>query len=66
MTITFEPVTAETGSDDEVGQLVFADRRLVAVVVQLSDVHSSRAGRWYLEYGFDRLDGTTHPTAVPH
>jgi hypothetical protein len=55
-------VRVNTGSKDEDGLLVFADGRLVAVLVRLSDEHGDKAGQWFLEHGFNRLDGTAHPT----
>lgn len=62
MNLTFQPVRVETGVEDEDGCLVFADARLVAVLVQLSDLHGDAAGQWFLEHGFGRLDGPVHPT----
>jgi hypothetical protein len=41
---------------------VFAEGRLVAVLVRLSDQHDSLAGQWFFEAGFGRLDGPQHPT----
>jgi hypothetical protein len=61
VTLTLQSVRVDTGSEDEDGLLVFADGRLVAVLVRLSDEHGDKAGRWFLEHGFGRLDGTTHP-----
>ena len=40
---------------------MFADNRLVAVLVRLSEEHGRKAGRWYLEHGFGKLDGLAHP-----
>ena len=51
-----------TGSDDEAGQLVVVDGRLVAVLVQLSQDHEQLAGHWFLEAAFGVLDGPEHPT----
>jgi hypothetical protein len=61
MKLGFQPVTVETNAADEDGCLVFADNRLVAVLVRLSDLHGKKAGRWYLEHGFGKLDGLAHP-----
>jgi hypothetical protein len=41
---------------DEEGLLVFADDRLVAVMVRLSDQHGELAGRFFLEVGFGGLN----------
>ena len=61
MTLTLQSVRVNTGSEDEDGLLVFAGGRLVAVLVRLSDEHGDKAGRWFLEHGFGRLDGMTYP-----
>ena len=61
MKLGFQPVTVETNAADEDGCLVFADNRLVAVLVRLSDLHGKKAERWYLEHGFGKLDGPAHP-----
>ena len=61
MSFTLQPVRVETGTDDEEGLLVFADGRLVAVLVRLSDRHGTAAGQWFYERGFGRLDGPDHP-----
>jgi hypothetical protein len=61
MKLGFQPVTVETNAPDEEGCLVFADNRLVAVLVHLSDEHGKKAGCWYLEHGFGKLDGPAHP-----
>lgn len=44
------------------GCLVFCDGWLVAVLVQLSELHQEDAGRWFLEAGFGRLQGPVQPT----
>jgi hypothetical protein len=46
-----QPVQVAVGCDDEEGCLIFADDRLVAVLVRLSQLHEELAGRWYLERG---------------
>jgi hypothetical protein len=62
MTLTLQPTRVATG-DDEEGMLVFADDRLVAVLVHLSDENEIAPGDWYLEAGFGtRLDSLNHPT----
>ena len=61
MNLSLQPVRIANGYDEE-GMLVFAEDRLLAVLVQLSDEHGVLAGQWYLEVGFGRLDGPNHPT----
>jgi hypothetical protein len=61
MKLGFQTVTVETNAPDEEGRLVFADNRLVAVLVRLSEEHGRKAGRWYLEHGFGKLDGLAQP-----
>ena len=62
MSITFQPIRVATGSDEE-GMLVLdGEQRLVAVLVRLSDENEVAPGQWYLEAGFGRLDGGSHPT----
>jgi hypothetical protein len=61
VTLTFEPVRVATGGEDEEGRLVFADERLVAVLVRLSDQHDALAGQWFFEAGFGRLDRPNRP-----
>ncbi len=61
MELGSRPVTVDTDAADQEGCLVFADNRLVAVLVRLSGQHGRKAGRWYLEHGFGRLEGPAHP-----
>jgi hypothetical protein len=64
MSLTFQPVRVGNDSDEE-GMLVFdEDRRLLAVLTQLSDHHDGLSGHWYLEAGFGRLDKRDQPTFV--
>ena len=53
MALRLEPIRVATGLDEE-GMLVYADDRLVAVFVRLSDAHEDLglAGRWYLETSY--------------
>jgi hypothetical protein len=53
MAFRLQPARIATGLDEE-GMLIFADDRLVAVLVRLSDAHEELgiAGRWYLETGY--------------
>jgi len=62
MMVTFQSVMIDTDGPDEEGCLMFANDRLVAAMVRLSDQHGDKAGCWYLEHGFGRLDGPSHPT----
>jgi hypothetical protein len=62
MSFAKQPVRVETGTRDEEGCLIFAEGRLVAVLVRLSDQHDSLAGQWFLEVGFGPIDGPQHPT----
>jgi hypothetical protein len=58
--VTLQPV--RIGNDyDEDGCLVFADNRLAAVLVRLSQYHGELAGQWFYENGYGRLDGPEHP-----
>ena len=62
MSLTFQPVRVNTGFE-EVGVLVFDEqRRLAAVLVQLSDQNEIAPGHWFLEAGFGPLDGVSRPT----
>ena len=62
MTLFLQSVRVATGSDEE-GMLVFdEDHRLAAVLTRLSDQHDGLSGHWFLEAGFGRLDGPSHPT----
>jgi hypothetical protein len=61
MTLRTMPVRVATGHDEE-GCLVFADDRLLAVLVRLSDGYEDLAGYWFLEVGFGDIDGVEHPT----
>jgi hypothetical protein len=61
MTLTLQPMRVATGFDEE-GMIVLNEQRLVAVLVRLSDDNEVAPGQWYLEAGFGRLDGGSHPT----
>ena len=61
MNLRLQPVRVATGSDDQEGQLVFADDFLVAALVRLSDQHGDDAGKWFLEAGFGRVDPIIQP-----
>ena len=61
--LTLRPVRVATGSDEE-GMLVFAEDRLVAVLVRLTDQHADMglAGQWFLETGYGVLGGPREAT----
>ena len=62
MRLSVHPVQVAAGSDEE-GLLVFDhNERLVAVLTCLSNEHDELSGRWFLEAGFGRVDGLSHPT----
>jgi hypothetical protein len=62
MSFTLQPQRVATGFDED-GMMVLDERqRLVAVLVRLADENEVAPGQWYLEAGFGRIDGTSHPT----
>ena len=62
MSFILQPVRIGNGSDEE-GMLVFdGQQRLMAVLTVLGDQHDEASGCWFLEAGFGRLDGPSHPT----
>jgi hypothetical protein len=62
MTLTLQPIRVATGFDEEGMMVLDGKQRLVAVLVRLSDENEVAPGQWYLEAGFGRLDGGSHPT----
>jgi len=50
-----------TGFDEKGMMLLDEEQRLVAVLVRLSDENEVAPGQWYLEAGFGRIDGGSHP-----
>ncbi len=61
MKLTHQPTCVATGYDEE-GALIYADGRLVAVLVHLSDENEVAPGEWHLEAGFGTgLEGPNHP-----
>ena len=62
MTFTLQPMRVATGFDEEGMMVLDEEQRLVAVLVRLSDENEVAPGQWYLEAGFGRLDGGSHPT----
>jgi len=61
MRFTFQSIRVATGSDEEGMKVLDEQKRLVAVLVRLSDDNEVAPGQWYLEAGFGRIDGTNHP-----
>jgi hypothetical protein len=61
VSLALQSVRLETGSPDEEGCLMFASGKLVVVLVRLSAQHGEKVGHWYVEKGFGRLDGPSHP-----
>ena len=63
MKLTFQAVQVANGHDEE-GRLVFAEGRLIRVLVQLSGLHEEQgvAGQWFLETGYSRGLSGEHPT----
>ena len=62
MSLTLQPIRVATGFDEEGMMVLDGEQRLVAVLVRLSDENEVAPGQWYLEAGFGRLDGGSHPT----
>ncbi len=62
MTFTLQPMRVATGFDEEGMMVLDEEQRLVAVLVRLSDENEVAPGQWYLEAGFGRSDGSSHPT----
>ena len=62
MSLTLQPIRVATGFDEEGMMVLDEEQRLVAVLVRLSDENEVAPGQWYLEAGFGRLDGGSHPT----
>jgi hypothetical protein len=61
MSFTLQPIRVATGFDEEGIMVLDEEQRLVAVLVRLSDENEVAPGQWYLEAGFGRLDGGSHP-----
>jgi hypothetical protein len=61
MSLTLQPIRVATGFDEEGMMVLDEEQRLVAVLVRLSDENEVAPGQWYLEAGFGRIDGTSHP-----
>jgi len=61
MSLHLQPVQIATGCEDQESQLVFHEGLLVAILVQLSDLHEADAGKWFLEAGFGRVDEPCPP-----
>ena len=61
MTLTLQPIRVATGFDEEGMMVLDEQQRLVAVLTHISDENEIAPGQWYLEAGFGRLDGGSHP-----
>lgn len=61
MTLRLQPVQVATGSNDQESQLVFHEGLLVAILVRLSDLHETNAGKWFLEAGFGPVTDISGP-----
>ena len=64
MSLTLRPIRVATGFDEDGMMVLDEEHRLLAVLVRLSDENEVAPGQWYLEAGFGRIDGTSHPTFV--
>ena len=62
MTLILQPIRVATGFDEEGMMVLDEEQRLVAVLVRLADENEVAPGQWYLEAGFGRSDGSSHPT----
>ena len=62
MRIIDQPIQIETNSPDHDGCLVFADDKLVAVLVRLEGDYGEDKGKWLLEAGFGRVASPIPPT----
>jgi hypothetical protein len=62
MSLYLQPVQVTTGSEGTESHLVFSDGFLVAILVQFHEMHEDKAGRWFLEAGFERADDPHPPT----
>jgi len=61
LSLSVQPVRVATREEGN-GLLVFDDGSLVAVLVQLSEIHEDDAGKWFLEAGFGKLnEAITYP-----
>ncbi len=61
MTLSVEPIRVATGFDEEGMMVLDGEKRLVAVLVRLSDDNEVAAGQWYLEAVFGWIDSQSHP-----
>jgi len=56
-TVTFRPVSLATRKGEESARLVFADERLVAILVPIgAEGNETKAEGWYLELGFGKCE----------
>jgi hypothetical protein len=61
MSLTLQPIRVATGFDEDGMMVLGEQQRLVAVLTHISDENEVAPGQWYLEAGFGRLDGGSHP-----
>ena len=61
MNFCLRPIRVATGFDEEGMLILDGEQRLIAMLVRLSDDNEVAPGQWYLEAGFGRIDGTSHP-----
>lgn len=61
--ITYDPVQVLIDGHDSEGRLIFADKKLSAVIVRLDgESHApEHKGRWHLEAGFGKCDPRVAP-----
>ncbi|WP_170316022.1 hypothetical protein [Microvirga calopogonii] len=62
MTLILQPLRVATEFDEEGALVLDEKRRLVAVLVHLSDKNEVAPGQWYLEAGFGPVQGVAPPT----
>lgn len=59
--VELRPLLVETGGPDEEGLAAYAGGKLIGVFVRLSPEHEDKAGHWYAEKLFGRLDRPITP-----
>ena len=62
MTLTLQSIRVATGFNEDGMMVLYEQQRLLAVLTHISDENEVAPGQWYLEAGFGRLDGISHPT----
>jgi hypothetical protein len=61
MNLRLDPIQVATGCEDQEGRLVYKDGLLAAVLVCLSDLHGTDAGKWHLEAMFEPIRSASAP-----